>query len=254
MFTFLRQRLLNYTPLNHGLIRSLFCFTPLLISLVLSNAVLADGVVVDKVYHPYVLPNEREVEWRMLAQRENGVSNDLAQRFAYGQSVTDNLMLEFYLVGERDSNEDFSLSAYEIEARWMITEQGQYWADWGLLFEVEKENKENNWEVTSGVIVEKEFGRTSLTLNAFLIYEWGDTLEDEMETEFRLQYRYRYLEQFQPAIEVYSGEDYLGVGPAFMGVQRFSGQKQLKWEAAFITGINSESQGHILRVAIEYEF
>jgi len=136
----------------------------------------------------------------------------------------------------------------------MLTEQGQYWADWGMLFEVEKEHEENNWEVTSGVIIEKEFGRTSLTLNAFLIYEWGDSLPDEMETEFRLQYRYRYLEQLQPAIEIYSGEDYLGLGPAFMGVQRFSGQKQLKWEAAFITGVNSESQGHILRVAIEYEF
>ncbi|PKI17932.1 hypothetical protein CXF71_01620 [Colwellia sp. 12G3] len=222
--------------------------------LIFSNTALADGIVVDKVYHPYVLPNEREVEWRMLAQRENGVSNDLAQRFAYGQSVTDNLMLEFYVLGERDSNDNFTLSAYEIEARWMMTEQGQYWADWGMLFEVEKEHQENNWEVTSGVIMEKEFGRTSLTLNAFLIYEWGDTIEDEMETEFRLQYRFRHLEQFQPAIEVYSGENYLGIGPAFMGVQRFSGQKQLKWEAAFITGINSESQGHILRLAIEYEF
>jgi hypothetical protein len=247
MFTFLRQRFLMYTAFSF--ISSLLCTV-----LVFSNIALADGIVVDKVYHPYVLPNEREVEWRMLAQRENGVSNDLAQRFAYGQSVTDNLMLEFYVIGERDSNDNFTLSAYEIEARWMMTEQGKYWADWGMLFEVEKEHQENNWEVTSGVIMEKEFGRTSLTLNAFLIYEWGDTIDDEMETEFRLQYRFRHLEQFQPAIEVYSGENYLGIGPAFMGVQRFSGQKQLKWEAAFITGVNSESQGHILRLAIEYEF
>ena len=254
MFTFLLQRFLPVNFISHSRVKLCVCFTPVLISLLLSNSALADGVVVDKVYHPYVLPNEREVEWRMLAQRENGVSNDLAQRIAYGQSVTDHLMLEFYLVGERDGNDDFSLSAYEIEARWMITEQGQYWADWGMLFEVEKEHEENNWEVTSGVIIEKEFGRTSLTLNAFLIYEWGDSLPDEMETEFRLQYRYRYLEQLQPAIEIYSGENYLGLGPAFMGVQRFSGQKQLKWEAAFITGVNSESQGHILRVAIEYEF
>lgn len=219
-----------------------------------SSRGVADGVVVDKVYHPYVLPNEREVEWRMLAQRENGVSNDLAHQIAYGQSITDNVMLEFYLIGQRDKNDNFSLSAYEVEARWMITEQGQYWADWGMLFEVEKQHQENNWELTSGMVMEKEFGRTSLTLNAFLIYEWGDTLPNEIETEFRLQYRFRHLEQFQPAIEVYSGENYLGLGPAFMGIQRFSGQKQIKWEAAFITGINNESQGHILRLAIEYEF
>jgi hypothetical protein len=53
---------------------------------------------------------------------------------------------------------------------------------------------------------------------------------------------------------LYSGENYLGIGPAFMGVQRFDGQKQLKWEVGFITGVDSRSKGHILRVAIEYEF
>ncbi|MBL0710673.1 MAG: hypothetical protein JJV99_06650, partial [Colwellia sp.] len=96
--------------------------------------------------------------------------------------------------------------------------------------------------------------RTSLTLNAFIIYEWGEDILDEMETEFRLKYRYRYIEELQPAIELYSGENYVGIGPAFMGIHRFNGQKQLKWEAAFITGLNSESKDHILRVAIEYEF
>lgn len=217
------------------------------------STVYADGVVVDKVYHPYVLPNEREVEWRLFSHKESE-NNKLAQRIAYGQSVAENLMLELYLVGERDVNDDFRLTSYELEARWMLTEQGEYWADWGLLFEIEKEAQNKNWEVTSGVLVEKEFGRTSLTLNAFIIYEWGDTLVSEFETEFRLKYRYRYLEQFQPAIELYSGENYLGIGPAFMGLQRFSNQKQLKWEVAFITGVDSRSKGHVLRVAVEYEF
>ena len=217
------------------------------------SAVYADGVVVDKVYHPYVLPNETEVEWRLFSQQDNG-NDKLGQRFAYGQSLTDSVMLELYLVGERDVNGDFSLTSYELEARWMLTEQGEYWADWGMLFEIEKEQRENNWELTSGVLIEKEFGRTSLTFNAFIIYEWGNTIVSEFETEFRLQYRYRYLEQLQPAIELYSGENYLGLGPAFMGIQRFDGQKQLKWELGFITGVDSRSKGHILRVAVEYEF
>ncbi len=237
------------------LFRQCCCFMLASLSLLLSFTVTvhADGVVVDKVYHPYVLPNEREVEWRLFSHKESE-NNKLAQRLAYGQSITDTIMLEFYLVGERDINDDFSLTSYELEARWMLTEQGEYWADWGLLFEIEKEQRKKNWEVTSGVIVEKEFGRTSLTFNAFIIYEWGDTIVSEFETEFRLQYRYRYLEQLQPAIELYSGENYLGIGPAFMGIQRFSGQKQLKWEVGFITGIDSRSNGHVLRLAIEYEF
>ncbi|MFT6207439.1 MAG: hypothetical protein ACJA0T_001347 [Colwellia sp.] len=213
----------------------------------------ADGVVVDKVYHPYVLPNEKEVEWRLLSHQTEK-TNDLAQRFAYGQSVLDNLMVEFYIVGERDSDGNFGLSAYEIETRWMLTEQGQYWADWGMLFEFEKEHNKDSWEVTSGLLFEKEIGRTSLSINAFLIYEWGNDIKNEIEMEFRAQYRYRWLPQFQPAIELYSGEDYVGIGPAFMGIQRFDRQKQLKWELAFITGLNGESKDHILRAAIEFEF
>lgn len=237
------------------LFKSIYWFIFASVSLLLgyTSTVLADGVVVDKVYHPYVLPNEREVEWRLFSHKESE-NNKLAQRFAYGQSLTDNLMLELYLVGERDTNDDFTLTSYELEARWMLTEQGEYWADWGFLFEIEKEQSLKNWEVTSGLLVEKEFGRTSFTLNAFLIYEWGDTIVSEFETEFRLQYRYRYLEQLQPAIELYSGENYLGIGPAFMGIQRFKEQKQLKWEVGFITGVDSRSKGHVLRVAIEYEF
>ncbi len=230
-----------------------FILASLSFSFSYTSTVHADGVVVDKVYHPYVLPNEREVEWRLFSHKD-GDNNKLAQRFAYGQSLTDTVMLELYLVGERDLNDDFSLTSYELEARWMLTEQGEYWADWGLLFEIEKEQQQKNWEVTSGVLVEKEFGRTSLTFNAFIIYEWGNTIMSEFETEFRLQYRYRYLEELQPAIEFYSGENYLGIGPAFMGVQRFDGQKQIKWEVGFITGVDSRSKGHVLRVAVEYEF
>jgi hypothetical protein len=225
----------------------------LLFSSFYSTFNFADGVVVDKVYHPYVLPNEKEVEWRLLSHQTN-TKNNLAQRFAYGQSVLDDVMVEIYIVGERDVDGDFSLSAYEVETRWMLTEQGEYWADWGMLFEFEKEHKKDIWEVTSGLLFEKEIGRTSLSINAFLIYEWGHDIQDEMEMEFCAQYRYRWLPQFQPAIELYSGEDYVGIGPAFMGIQRFNGQKQLKWEAGFITGLNGKSKDHILRVAIEFEF
>ncbi|MFT5636192.1 MAG: hypothetical protein ACI89T_001649 [Cognaticolwellia sp.] len=214
---------------------------------------LADGVVVDKVYHPYVLPNEQEFEWRMLSH-QNDAGNSLGQRIAYGKSITDNVMIEFYIVGERDRDGDFGLSAYEVETRWMMTDQGEYWADWGLLLEVEKVHELDVWEVTTGLLFEKEFGRDSLALNAFLIYESGSDIKNEFETEFRLQYRYRWLPQVQPAIEIYIGQDYTGIGPTFMGIQRFDGQKQLKWELGFITGLNGDDKDHILRAAIEYEF
>ena len=226
----------------------------LMIVLLMSCAnVSADGAVVDKIYHPYVLPNELEFEWR-LSSRQFEEGNQLAQWFSFGTSVSENAMLELYLVGERDVEGDFSLRGYELEARWMLTEQGQYWADWGVLFEFERENNDDNFEISTGILVEKEFNKTSLTLNAFLIYEWGNSVDNEFETQIRGQWRYRWLPQLQPAIEIYHGEGYTGIGPAFMGIQRFEGQKQLKWEASFIAAIDSVDKDHTLRMAIEYEY
>jgi hypothetical protein len=183
-----------YTAFYRGLMVIL-----LLITVLFSVNVLADGVVVDKVYHPYVLPNEHEFEWRLLSrqQRINQENEDddddnynynynynegsngntiegskSAQSFAYGFSISEHVMLEAYIIGERaDDDGDFSLSAYELEVRWMLTEQGEYWADWGVLFEIEKSHQKDDWEFTSGLLVEKEFRQTSLTINAFLIYE-----------------------------------------------------------------------------------
>lgn len=215
--------------------------------------VWADGNPVDKVYHPFVTANERKVEWR-FASRETNEKNVLAQRFAYGQAVSEYLIIEGYISAQRDESDDFGLQSYELEARYMLTDQGQLWADWGLLFEFEKQHDEGNYEITTGLLFEKEFTHTSLTMNALLVYEWGRTLNNEFETEFRLQYRYRYMPEVQPAIEIYTGEDFIGIGPAFMGVHRFEPLKQLKWELAFIAGLNGRGEDHTLRFVLEYDF
>lgn len=214
---------------------------------------LADGIVVDKVYHPYVVANEREIEWRLLSSQTDTV-NRLGQRIGFGYSIAEDVAIEAYMIGERDEQGDFDLSAFEFEARLMLSEQGQYWADWGAVFEFERNTLANSYELTSGLITEKEFQKTSLTLNLFLIYEQGDTIDNELESEFRAKYRYRYMPEFQPAIELYAGENFVGLGPALMGVHRINGQEQIKYEIGFITEIAHSGKDHSFRLAIEYEF
>ena len=47
---------------------NLFAATVLIgFCLLIPKLAYADGIVVDKVYHPYVLPFERELEWRLLS-------------------------------------------------------------------------------------------------------------------------------------------------------------------------------------------
>ena len=216
-------------------------------------AASADNFTVDRIYQPYVLPFEREFEWR-LTSRQNDNGNVLMQRFSFGHALSEFVILEAYVVGARDENQDFGLESYELELRWMVTEQGQYWADWGTLFELEKQHNTDDWEAKAGILTEKEFGQFSLTTNVSLVYEWGETVANEWEGEFKEKFRYRWIPEVQPGIEMYVAEDYVGVGPAFMGIKRFDRQKQLKWELGFIAGLNGDSKDHTLRMSLEYEF
>ena len=230
-----------------------FLLTAIALCAVFSSNGYADNFTVDKVYHPYVLPFEREFEWR-LTSRQNDDGNVLMQRFSFGHALSEFMILETYLVGARDENEDFGLESYEVELRWMMTEQGRYWADWATLFELEKQHNTDDWEVKAGILTEKEFGQFSLTTNISLVYEWGQTVENEWESEFKAKFRYRWLPEIQPGVEIYVAEDFIGVGPAFMGIKRYDRQKQLKWELGFIAGLNGDSKDHTLRMSLEYEF
>ena len=69
-----------------------------------------------------------------------------------------------------------------------------------------------------------------------------------------MQYRYRWMPEVQPAVEFYSGENYKGIGPALMGVHKFSKENQLKWEFATIFAIDNSTINNTLRFALEFEF
>ena len=216
----------------------------------------ADGVVVDKIYHPYVQPLERELEWRATLQdQQPGRPNDLSvYRFAYARSLGEKWLGEVYLVGRQSDDAGFDVAAFEVEALRQLSEQGEYWADWGLVFELEKERALDAWEFAVGALAEKEWGRWSGTANLFVMQEWGSDVRDELETRLGLQARYRHSPAFEPAIEFYSGEDTRAIGPVALGLVRFSGKRQLHWEAGVVFGVDSKSPDTTLRFLLEFEF
>lgn len=231
--------------------------TLLLVSaLIYSTLALADGTVVDKIYHPYVDALENELEYRALYQDRHGKVDYPQQlhRLALGRSFGDNLFGEIYLVGEKDRGEGFDLEAWELEVKWQLTQQGEYAADWGLLFEFEDERKQDVHEVAFGVLTEREFGRFSGTVNLKLIGEWGDAIDDELDTVLSTQLRYRYSRSFEPALELYAGQDYLGLGPVALGQINLGIRKNLSWEAGVILGLEQDSPDQTFRLLFEFEF
>ncbi len=213
----------------------------------------ADGVVIDKIYDPYVQALETEIEWRSISQSNKQDFDDFQlHKLGIGKSISDVWFAEIYIIGERSENNDLGIDAIEIESKFQLTEQGEYGADWGILFELERTRLHKTWEFKSGLLTVKEWGRWIGTSNIFAIYEWGEHIDNEFETKLALQARYRYSKRLEPAVEFHAGQNNSGIGPTLTGTESFDGAKKLSWELGFIFGLNGAD--HTLKGLLEYEF
>lgn len=228
-----------------------------LASLLCPVAALADGSTIGKVYHPYVEQLEWELEWRMTHENENPVTGDKRRQshlLGLGHAFSEYWFAEAYLIGERSSEHSLDIRAYELELLWQLSEQGEYFVDYGLMFELEKENSLDVWEYSTVLLLEKEFGRFSATANLGVTYEWGEDIANEWETSLSLQGRYRYSPRFEPAVEFYSAQDTLGVGPVLTGMERVGRLQAIRWEAGVIVGIDGDTADYTVKAVLEYEF
>ena len=220
----------------------------LIFILLCPSVAIADGSAIDKVYHPYVQMLEQEIELRMI-----DANGDQVYRLGVGQSLSDSLFVEAYIVAKEENNH-FKIEAYEIEAKWQLSEQGEYNVDWGVLLELEKEQHNDTWEASATLLMEKQWGRWVGTANISTIYEWGPEIDDELESAAALQLRYRYSRYLEPAIEFYKGQNSNGLGPVLMGDIRLASAKKVHWEVGAILGLNAETPANTWRFLLEYEF
>ena len=146
---------------------------------------------INRVYHPYVEQGERELEYGFTL-RDLGGDEVLLNRAAVGYAWNDKIFTEIYLLTETLSHDGEEIRAYEAELKWQITEQGEYWADWGLLLEAGTARDISSHEFAAGILWEKEVAnRWVATANAIAEYEFGSDIEAELEAAVRAQLRYR---------------------------------------------------------------
>jgi len=172
--------------------------------LVTSTAV-ADGLVIDKIYDPYVQPLEKEIEARLLIQSDDSIADVKKHSLGFGRSIGERWFTEIYAIGLRTTGESLRVDTYALEVKRQLTEQGEYSFDWGLLFELEREADVNVWEFSTSVIASREIGRWVATANFDLIYESGDSVTNEFETALHTQLRHRWSESFEPGLEAHVG-------------------------------------------------
>jgi len=213
----------------------------------------ADGIVVDRVYDPYVQPLESEFEWRSVHQSHD-VKDLQKHMLGIGRSFSDRWEAEVYAAWTQGNGDDLRLDLFEVEAKWQLTEQGEYAFDWGAVFGIERKVDSDITAATATLISAKDFGRWTAVGNLTLAYEEGTGVTDEFETALHLQARYRFREQFEPGIELHAGQNTSVLGPAFTGIVRFSPGRKLRWEAGLFWALDDESPARVARLNLEYEF
>ena len=210
---------------------------------------------IDKVYHPYVEAYKSEIEYRTLYKNDTNRLRDGMQfhRLSFEHSLSERFSIEAYAIGKNLPMKSFAVDGYEIEAKFQLTEQGEYWSDWGLLFELERDTEINKWEMGIGFLWEKEWGNIITTANFLIDYELGSGVNDEFETAVHSQIKYRWSRHFEPAIEIYMDEETRGLGPVFLGSKKID-INTLNWELGFIFGFNDETANQNIRFLLDYEF
>ena len=226
--------------------------------LLLGSGVCVAGVDANKVYLPYVQQLENEFEYQLVVQNDDRARFDNRQyhKFAYGQSLNDRWYIEAGLLGSASNDQEFKIDGYEVEVKLQLTEQGEYNNDWGFLFEVEKEKRDNKdvWEFRTTLIVLHEWQEWTAVANLSAAYETGSKIQSEFETSLSTQLKYRYRPWLEPAIEFFKSQFINAIGPSVTGRFRLGGGKNVFWNVAVLSSLDRSKPESTIRLNIEYEF
>ena len=104
--------------------RPIYLFTAIMTVLVIDQPAIADGIVVDKIYDPYVQPLETELEWRVVGQEDKLVPDVVKHSLGFGRSISDRWAYELYAIGRKCAGDRLSINTDDLNLKWQLTEQG----------------------------------------------------------------------------------------------------------------------------------
>jgi len=217
------------------------------------------------VYSPLVEQGEKAVEIRGHYDFDGSDSLDGGQSYKVDLEWAPiaRWLTEAVAEVESEAGEDPEVTELAWENVFQLTEQGQYWADVGLLAEFAyslEDGGANALEI--GLLGQKESGRNQARVN--LLFERDLESGAEVEVKYRWQYRYRLGELAEPGIEMYGSVGEWGdtgsfsdheqqLGPALFGRIRTAGGA-FRYEAGVLFGLTDVTPGTTVRFLLEYEF
>lgn len=218
-----------------------------------------------KVYSPIVEGGETEIEFRGHHDFDGNGAIDGGEKwkFTVGHGFTNRWFSEAVFEWEKAPGAQREFAAVEWENVIQLTEQGRYWADWGVLAEYASERGSGPDKIELGALMAKEFGRRLMNLNLIFEKEVGSGASSDVEVEYAWDYRWRGNPKFEFGLQGYGELGELGdfefdsehlVGPAFYGKIPGKNRTAWKYDAALLLGLTDQSPDATLRFQVEFEF
>lgn len=187
-----------------------------------------------------------------------------ALRFAAGIAPTDFWATELYVNYEQEPGEKLQVEEYEWENRFQLTPQGKYWADLGVLTELEIPRfQKDPYGFRVGPILSKDVGRTTVQLNLLAGHQYGTNAGNGVELSYRARLQYRYTPVFSPLLEAYGqpvgkigrwGSPRHQVGAGFSGRYRVGEGRSFRYSAVLLSGVSQSAANLTGVMRLEYEF
>jgi hypothetical protein len=218
----------------------------------------------DYVATPAVEYGEREIELRLGSASATEGARHSAASLAFGYGVTPWWFTEVY--GKWQRSDATRFDAFEWENRFQLTEPGQYFADFGLLVEIERpRDRAEGYELRLGPLMQKDFGPVQANLNVLLERHYRADEPEATELGYQWQLRYRWRPAFdfgaQGFGEVGPWNDFAPareqrhvVGPAIFGKIGLGGRDVVKYDTALLFKVSGVAPARTLRAQLEYEF
>jgi hypothetical protein len=224
----------------------------------------------DYVYYPGVEYGEREIDFKLgtaKARESQGGDRESAASLGFGYGATQWWFTEAYVKYHREPGEKTRYDAFEWENKFQLTEPNQYFADVGLITEIEvpKERRTEGYEFKFGPLFQFDTG--ALRWNANILLERVFRGEDPHVTEmgYQLQARYTLSPAFEVGVQVFGemgkwnrweplDEQNHRAGPAVFGKVKLGGREAIRYNAALLLGETHAAPRATFRLQAEYEF
>ena len=221
----------------------------------------------DYVYTPIVEESEKEIDFKFGTAKGQDGTRTTVSTLGFGYGATSYWFTEIYLIHEREAGDGLTLA--EWENKFQLTETGKYAVDVGLITEIEAplSNNDAPWEFKIGPLFQTEFGKLQLNANVLFERKFAGDSADQHVTEMGYQWQAKY--RLQPTLEfglqsfgevgkwndwAPQDEQEHKIGPAIFGKFTVSEKQKIKYNAAWLLGVNDTAPNNTFRMQVEYEF